>query len=230
MRLNAKTLDERRQIVIDLLDFIHDFNRLDTTLLVSRVMDDVKFLEAAEAVLVSAVGPWKSVDALRDFCVHNLTGERAPIVGLADRIRPRERVTPFSVPLPLLKAMAPNPGQFDMRDLKTLSVAQALSANGYVGEELSFSNMVPTGEAWLVTSMWARTIPTLPKATRVTVVDQGTMRILHDGPLWTFVADSIACFWHLPRASMIDVRFTRQREDEPTEIMMVIEGWRYQLR
>ena len=224
-----ETLDERREVVIELFNFIRDFNGLDTTLLVSRLTDDLKFLEAAEAVLQSAVGPWKSVDALRDFAVQALYGEKTGDRALAERIRPRDRTTPFSVPLSILKSVAPNPAQFNMRDLKTLCLSQALSSTGYVGEELASQNLVNQGEMWLVTSMWARTIPVLPRNTQVRVTDQGSMRILHDGPLWAFVAEALPCFWVLPRNSMLDVRFSRQREDAPTEIMTVIEGWRFSL-
>lgn len=223
-----ESLDERREVVAELLKFIRDFNGLDTTVLVAK-LDDQKFLEAAEAVLQSAVGPWKSIDALRDFAVQALYGERPADLALAERIRPRDRMTPFSVPLSILKSVAPNPAQFNMRDLRTLCLSQALSSTGYAGEELASQNLVNQGEQWLVTSMWARTIPALPRNTQVRVTDQGSMRILHEGPLWAFVTETVPCFWVLPRSSMLDVRFSRQREDAPCEIMTVIEGWRYSL-
>ena len=104
-----ETLDERRQVVVELLGFIRDFNNLDTTLIVKRVLEDQTFLEAAEAVLLSAIGPWRSVEALRDFCVQNTIGEPPPEPNLTERIRPAHRMTPFSVPFSLLHAMAPKP-------------------------------------------------------------------------------------------------------------------------
>ncbi len=111
------TIEHRREVIDELFCFIRDFYGLDTTLLQHRLLDDEKFLEAAEAVLLSAVGPWKSVDALRDFAVQSLYGERPTDRALVDRARPG-RVSPFSVPLPLLKSLAPNPGQFDPRNLR----------------------------------------------------------------------------------------------------------------
>jgi hypothetical protein len=222
-----ETLDERRQVVTELLDFIHDFNQLDTTSLVQRVLSEQAFLEAAEAVLLSAVGPWKSVEALRDFCVQNLIGISAPTLGLADRIRPHARMTPFSVPFALLRAMAPNPGQFEVHRLRSLSVADAIDLHG-PGVDDRWQTMVPRDEAWLVTTMWARAIPRCaPKVHDIEVWDQGANRMLHRGKLWALTADAMPCFWWLAPVTPIEVRITRQREDEQATLMLVVEGWRY---
>jgi hypothetical protein len=221
-----ETLDERREVVAELLQFIHDFNRLDTTALIEKVHADQKFLEAAEAVLLAAVGPWKSVDALRDFAVQNLYGEKPSPESLAERIRPG-RVSPFSVPYALLRAMAPNPGQFDPHQLRSLSVAEALQSNGYAGEEQRWDVRAPGSEVWLVTTMWARTIPKKSTVTKVRVVDQGSNRILHEGKLWAMIDDPMPCFWWLPPHTPLEITITRQREEAPIEVLFAIEGWRY---
>ena len=222
-----ETLDERRQVVVELLDFIHDFNKLDTTLIVQKVLAEQKFLEAAEAVLLSAVGPWKSVEALRDFCVQNLTGETPVEASLVDQIRPRARATPFSVPLAILRAMAPNPSQFDMHRLRSLSHADAIALKGNPAAEDHWPLNVPRNEAWLVTTMWARLIPKFTTVHDIEVIDQGAARILHRGKLWALLVDAMPCFWWLPPVSMLETRITQRREADDSNLLLVIEGWRY---
>lgn len=223
-------LTERRQVVVDLLEFIRDFSQLDTTLLVQRAMDDHKFLEAAEAVLSSAVGPWRSVEALRDFCVHNLIGEKPPRERELERIRPRERVTPFSVPFALLRAMAPNPSQFDIRQLRTLSETKSFELTGNAADENRWLERVLSDQAWLVTTMWARTVGKVPLATDVEVIDTGANRILHRGKLWALTAEAMPCFWWLPPNYELDTKLFRQRDEDPTIAILVVEGWRYLMR
>lgn len=219
-----KTLDERRQYVVDLLDFIRDFNRLDTTFIKQRIWDDVKTLEAAEAVLSSAVGAWRSIEALRDFCVQTMIGEK-PLEGTTERAA---RVSPFSVPVQLLRAMAPNPGNFNIHSqLKSLSFTDVVNVGTYIGEEQRWEKLVTGGENWLVTSIWARGIPTTPKFTRAIVTDLGANRLLHDGSIRAWTVDAMPCFWFLPSHTPLEIRFTRQREDVETELLLVVEGWRY---
>lgn len=222
-----ETLDDRRQVIVELMDFIRDFNKLDTTLLVQRVMSEQKFLEAAEAVLLSAVGPWNSVEALRDFCVHNLMGEKPIDEPLAEKIRPHGRVTPFSVPFALLRAMAPR-NQFDPHRLRSLSLSEAIELRGASATEDRWPINVGREEAWLITTMWGRAIPKPPlTGTQIIVHDEYANRQLHDGKLWALLADAIPCFWWLPPVGRLEVKITQQRFDEPITLMLVIEGWRY---
>lgn len=223
-----ESLDERREVVVELLHFIRDFNGLDTTVLVEKTAD-LTFLEAAEAVLKSAVGPWKSVDALRDFAVQALYGERPADKALVERARPG-RVSPFSVPLPLLRSLAPNPGQFDIRNLRTLSMADALRCEGVVGEDTRWSVQVTPGEAWLVTTMWAQALPKKLRYSQIRIVDLGANRILHDGKLWALLSEQMPCFWWLGPHTPLEMLITRQREEQPTEILLALEGWRYTVR
>ncbi len=223
-----ESLDERREVVAELLKFIRDFNGLDTTVLVAK-LDDQKFLEAAEAVLQSAVGPWKSIDALCDFAVQALYGERPVDKALVERARPG-RVSPFSVPLPLLRSLAPNPGQFDIRNLRTLSMADALRCEGLVGEDTRWSVQVTPGEAWLVTTMWAQALPKKLRHSQIRIVDLGANRILHDGKLWALLSEQMPCFWWLGPHTPLEMLITRQREEQPTEILLALEGWRYTVR
>jgi hypothetical protein len=227
-----KTFDERRDFVAEMLIFIRDFNKLDTELLVEKVYADDKFLEAAEAVLQSAVGPWKSMEALRDFAVQALYGEKPPLEGLTDRIRRSEgsRVSPFSVPFAFLRALAPNPGQLDVRRLSSLSQAEAIDVNGNVGEENRWEVRVPGGQAWLVTTLWARMLPPrhTPKA-KVTVTNFADNRILHEGRFWALAVEPMPCFWWLHHHSTLEIRLTRQQQEEPHSVLLAIEGWRYTL-
>lgn len=223
---SGESIEERQQVVVDLMGFIRDFNKLDTSALVAKVFNDQKFLEAAEAVLLSAVGPWKSVDALRDFCVVNLFGELPPSESLAERIRPG-RVSPFSVPYALLRAMAPNPGQFDLHQLRSLSAAEALDVEGIVGQDDRWAIQTPPSEAWLVTTLWARAIPKYSTTTAVEVIDQGSNRILHQGKLWALIVEPMPCFWWLPPHSHLEIKLRRQRPDPAMSLLLAIEGWRY---
>lgn len=221
----GETIEQRQEVVTELFNFIRDFFGLDTTTLVARTLNEQKFLEAAEAVLQSAVGPWKSVDALRDFAVQSLYGERPADRALIDRARPN-RVSPFSVPFPLLRTLAPN-GQFDPRNLRTLSIAEALEYSGYAGEETRWEAKPSSSENWLVTTMWVRVIPKVGKATRIRVTNIGENRILHDGRLQALTIDAMPCFWWLPGYTPIEVMLTRQQQEEPSTVMLAIEGWRY---
>ena len=223
----GESIEQRQEVVTELFNFIRDFFGLDTTSLVMKTLDDQKFLEAAEAVLQSAVGPWKSVDALRDFAVQMLYGEKPADKSLADRTR--GRVSPFSVPFQLLRALAPN-GQFNPRELRTLSVAETLDCNGYAGEEQRWETRPHSGEVWLVTTMWARVIPRVDKSTKIRVYNIGENCILHEGRLWALAADAMPCFWWFPGYTPIEVTLTRQQETEPTTVMIAIEGWRYPVR
>jgi hypothetical protein len=222
-------LTERRQVVVDLLEFIRDFGQLDTTLLVKRTMDDHKFLEAAEAVLSSAVGPWRSVEALRDFCVHHLIGEK-PLPRELERVRPRERVTPFSVPFALLRAMAPNPSQFDIHQLRTVSETKSFELAGDAAKDDRWPLRVLGDQAWLVTTMWGRTIGKIPHATDVEVTDVYANRIVHRGKLWALAAEAMPCFWWLPPNAELHTKLFRQRDEDPTLAILVVEGWCYQVR
>ena len=221
-----ETIEERQEVVSELLYFIRDFYGLDTTLLQHRLLDEPKFLEAAEAVLQTAVGPWKSVDALRDFAVQSLYGEKPVDKALVERIRPG-RVSPFSVPYALLRSLAPNPGQFDPHKLTTLSVADAKDYQGLSGEETRWEVRPHTGEHWLVTTVWARTVPKMPLATRIRFHDFGSNRILHDGSLWALTTEPMPCFWWLPAGTPLEAMMTRQRDESPTTVLLAIEGWRY---
>lgn len=223
-----RTLDERRQYVAEMLDFIRDFNKLDTTLVKQRVWNDQKALEAAEAVLAAGVGAWKSIEALRDFCVQTMFGEKPPDGFTGSTAT---RVSPFSVPLPLLRAMAPNPGNFDVStQLRSLNLVDTISLGSLAGEEKHWTKLVPQGEAWLVTSIWARGVPTTPRYTRVTAQDVGSNRILYDGLLWAWSIEAMPCFWWFSPYSPIEIRFTRQREDVEAEVLLVVEGWRFMWR
>jgi len=217
----GQSLDDRRRVVIDLLRFIHDFNQLDTTLLIAKA-SDFKFVEAAEAVLQAGVGPWKSIEALRDFCVQALTGEKPLPVNLADQIRPKHRATPFSVPWEMLRAMAPNPGQFDVRQLRSLSAAEALE----LPSNAAWRQLVTQDEAWLVTTLWGRVIPQTSTRTEIEVIDQGSQRILHRGKLWAVISEAMPCFWWLPPNSSLEIRL-RDVPNDPTTALIAIEGWRY---
>jgi len=225
-----ETIEQRQEVVTELFHFIRDFFGLDTTTLVTRTLDDQKFLEAAEAVLQSAVGPWKSVDALRDFAVQALYGERPADRRLVDRARPG-RVSPFSVPFALLRALAPG-GQFDPRNLHSLSLAEAIDTRGLIGEENRWEVKPHGGETWLVTTVWARVIPKMLKATRIRFTNIGENRILHDGKLWALTVDAMPCFWWFPGYTLLEVLMTRQQlEDEsPSTVLIAIEGWRYTTR
>lgn len=225
-----ESIEQRQEVVTELFGFIHDFFGLDTTTLVMKTLSEQKFLEAAEAVLQSAVGPWKSIDALKDFAVQALYGERPADRSLADRARPG-RVSPFSVPFALLRSLAPS-GQFDPRNLRTLSVAEALDCNGYVGEETRWETKPNGGENWLVTTVWVRVIPKMLKQTKIRFTNVGDNRILHEGKLWALAVEPMPCFWWLPGYTPLEVVMTRQRlEDEtPSTVLIAIEGWRYTVR
>jgi len=225
----SESIEQRQEAVTELFMFIRDFFGLDTTTLVARTLNEPKFLEAAEAVLQSAVGPWKSVDALRDFAVQALYGEKPADKSLADRAR--GRVSPFSVPFALLRSLAPS-GQFDARNLRTLSIAEALDCNGYVGEETRWETKPHGGENWLITTVWARVIPKTRKHTKIRFTNVGENRILHEGRLTALTIDAMPCFWWLPGYTPIEVLMTRQQlEDEtPSTVMLAIEGWRYTTR
>lgn len=225
----SESIEQRQEVVAELFRFIQDFFGLDTTMLQNRVLAEQKFLEAAEAVLQTAVGPWKSVDALRDFAVQMLHGERPADRSLADRAR--GRVSPFSVPFALLRSLAPG-GQFDARNLRTLSVAEALDVNGYIGEETRWESRPNGGENWLVTTVWARVIPKTLKATKIRFINVSENRILHEGKLWALTVEPMPCFWWLPGHTPLEVVMTRQQiEDEsPSTVMLAIEGWRYTTR
>jgi len=219
-----ESIEQRQEVVDELFCFIRDFYGLDTTLLQHRLLEDHKFLEAAEAVLQSAVGPWKSVDALRDFAVQALYGERPPDRSLADRARPG-RVSPFSVPFALLRALGG--GQFDPRNLRSLSMADALEYRGLAGEETRW-HVQPYGiENWLITTVWARVLPKAPRTTRIQFTNVGDNRILHEGNLWALTADAMPCFWWLPAHTPLEAIITRQQEEEPSTVLLVVEGWRY---
>jgi hypothetical protein len=226
-----QSLDERRRVVVDLLDFIHDFNKLDTTLLIQKANDDFKFVEAAEAVLESAIGPWKSVEALRDFAVQALSGEKPQQERDMERVRPRGRVSPFSVPFSLLRTMAPNPGQFDPRNLRSLSETDSLEVAGDIcgGDQRFRSIRVIRDEAWLVTTMWARVLPTVSPVSDIQVHDMGANRILHRGKLWALTVEPMPCFWWLPPHSELEVKLTRQRPEPhgTLTVLLAVEGWRY---
>jgi hypothetical protein len=218
-----QSLDDRRRVIVDLLTFIRDFNNLDTTLLIARVYGhDMKFVEAAEAVLQSAIGPWRSIEALRDFAVQALTGEKPLPLNLADQIRPKHRATPFSVPWEMLRALAPNPGQFDVRQLRSLSAAEALN----LPSNVIWQMLVPQDQAWLVTTLWGRVLPQTSTSTAIEVVDAGSQRILHQGKLWAVISEAMPCFWWLPPNSALTVRL-RDAPENPTTALLAIEGWRY---
>lgn len=219
--------EDRRRTVVDMLTFIRDFRDLDTTALIKKAHDDFKFVEAAEAVLQSAVGAWKSVEALCDFCVHHMFGDTPVDPDTAERIRPRGRVSPFSVPFELLRAMAPNPGQFNPHQLKSLSEERSVKFNGYIGEDRRWDMRVPRSEAWLVTTMRAFALPERPTQTTFRVTDQGANRILHEGRVWPLLVEPVPCFWWLGPVSFIEAAFTRQQPDPETELVFIIEGWRY---
>lgn len=226
MRLPSnQSLEERQQTVIGLFEFIRDFNKLDTTLLIEKIYTDPKFLEAAEAVLTSAVGPWKSVDALCDFAVQSLFGQSRPTESLADRAR--GRVSPFSVPFALLRALAPNPGTFDPHQLRSLTIADAIDVEGFVGKEDRWTFQSNRDETWLVTTMWARTIPAYSTHTRVRVEDQGANRLLHEGAFAALCLEAQPCFWWLPPNSLLHVTLTRQQQDPRSCVILAIEGWRF---
>ena len=222
--------DDRRRVVVDLLTFIHDFNQLDTTLLIAKAHADFKFVEAAEAILQSAIGPWRSVEALRDFAVQALSGEKPPAVRDLERARPRGRVSPFSVPFELLRAMAPNPGTFNLSQLQSLSETASIEFEGYAGAEDRWPMMSPRGEAWLVTTVWARVIPTFSTVTTIEIRNPGDDRILHRGKLWGLVVEPMPCFWWLPPYHSLDVKLTRQQPEPPAGALIAIEGWRYTTR
>lgn len=221
------TNDDRRRIVVDMLTFIHDFRDLDTTSLIQKAHEDFKFVEAAEAVLQTAVGAWKSVEALCDFCVHHMFGDKPPDPATVDHIKPRGRVSPFSVPFELIRAMAPNPGQFDPHRLRSLSHEGSTQFNGFIGEDRRWDARTPQTEAWLVTGMRAFALPDRPTNTTFRVTDQGSNRILHEGKVWPLFVEPTPCFWWLPPVSFLEFAFTRQREDPETELLLIIEGWRY---
>ena len=218
--------EERRQVVIDLLDFIHDFNKLDTTLLVDKALADFKFVEAAEAVLQAAVGPWKSVDALRDFCVQALYGEKRP--NIAERTRPG-RVTPFSVPYELLRAVAPNPSQFHPHKLRTLNKPQTLEIPPQ-GTDW-FGLQVPQDQWWLVTTVWARAVPHRVGLNRVDIEfeDAASGRYVHNGKLWALLEEPMPSFWPLVRNSFLRCTLRNWHHiEEPVGLLIVVEGWCYQ--
>lgn len=226
--------DDRLRAVVELLTFIYDFNQLDTTLLIKKAYDDFKFVEAAEAVLESAIGPWNSIERLRDFAVQALTGEKPPSERDMERVRPRGRVSPFSVPFSLLRAMAPNPGQFDPHRLRSLSETDSLDVAGeFVGADERFRPMrVPRDEAWLVTTMWARVLPVASAISDIQVQDMGANRILHRGKLWALTVEPMPCFWWLPPISELEIKLWRQRSEPHGNlaVLLAVEGWRYVTR
>jgi len=231
----GQSLDDRRRVVVDLLKFIHDFNQLDTTLLIAKVYDsDMKFVEAAEAVLQSAVGPSRSIEALRDFAVQALTGEKPLPVREMDRIRPQHRVTPFSVPYELLRAIVPHRGQFDPHRLRSLNKTDMLELPSTRPE---WTHAVSQDQWWLVTTIWVRAVPYRPALQRVRldIRDQGSQRILHEGPLGVLLEEPMPCFWPFPPNSYLRLLFRGYDEQtpsecrDPTTLLMAIEGWSYHL-
>lgn len=228
-----QNLDDRRRVVVDLLTFIRDFNNLDTTLLIDRVYDsDMKFVEAAEAVLMSAVGAWRSIEALRDFAVQALTGEKPLAVREMDRIRPQHRVTPFSVPYELLRAIVPHRGQFDSQRLRSLNKTNTLELPSGRPE---WTHAIPQDQWWLVTTIWVRAVPYRPalQPVRLDVRDEGSQRILHEGPLGVLLEEPMPCFWQLPPNSYLRILFRGYEEiyqpehRDSTALLMAIEGWTY---
>lgn len=223
-----QTQADRRCVVLELLAFIRDFNHLDTTQLILRAQADFEFVEACEAVLQSAVGPWRSVDALRDFCVQALTGFPPTTIEFMERVRPRHRVSPFSIPFELLQAVMPHRGQFDAHRLRTLAYnSENQLRTGTSSVEAGYQ--VPCDQWWLVTTAWARVITTVPlnSSTRVEFHDLGANRTLHFGLLQALVEEPMPCLWQLAPNGFCRT-IIHSNAHEPTTVILAIEGWIYE--
>ncbi len=223
-----QSLDDRRRVVVDLLTFIHDFNQLDTTLLIDKAQADFEFVEAAETILQSAVGPWKSIEALRDFAVQALGGEKPMPVRDMERVRPRGRVSPFSVPFDLLRAVVPHRGQFNPAKLRSLSKVVELELPD--GRTWDHELQVPQDQWWLVTTMWARAVPGYSRyrGVKIEVQDTGANRILHDGPLQALYEEPMPCFWPLlPNTALRPTVRGYEHDYAPMMVLIAFEGWIY---
>lgn len=218
--------DDRRRIVVDMLQFIHDFNQFDTTRLILQAREDFKFVEAVEAVLMTAVGPWKSVEALRDFAVQRLTGMPPLPVEISERVRRRDRLSPFSVPYDLLRAIVPHRGQFDPGRLRLLVKNWAVELPRQAKLPLLY---VPQDQWWLVTTMWARAVPWHPAYRHVVVHihDEGTNRALYDGPLPMLQEEAQPCWWPIAPNSALAGNLSGSNEEPQMTLFLVIEGWMY---
>lgn len=226
-------IDERRKRVIDLLTFIHDFNELDTTILIEQARSNVAFVEAAEAVLESAVGPTNSLDALRGFCIQAMMGLAPQPRSDMDRVRPRMRVSPYSVPLELLRAFIG--GNFDIGRLSTFAetinfdLPYAFEAGGAHAIWLT-----PQDEWRLVTTLWVRLVGATNdclKVLRLSAYDEGAQRRLFDGRLGVFAEEPMACCWQFPPNSAFKVEITSANFTcDETIALVACEGWRYNRR
>ena len=226
-------IDERRKRIIDLLTFIHDFNELDTTLMIEQARDNVAFVEAAEAVLESAVGPTNSIEALRGFCIQAMMGSAPPQRRDLERVRPRMRVSPYSVPLELLRTFIG--GNFDIRNLSTFAetVNFDLPYAFETGGALVIW-MTPQDEWRLVTTLWVRLVGATNdslKVLRLSAYDEGSRRRLFDGRLGVFAEEPMACCWQFPPNSAFKVEITSANFTcDETIALVACEGWRYMRR
>ena len=242
MRIDKdRPFEERRQAIASMLGFINDFCRLDVALLIERT-ERVEFVESAEAVMESAVGAWRSMEALRDFCVHQLTGEKPPPMLPTDRIRPRE-MTPYSVPFELLRAMAPRPSTFTQKDLSVLCLAEACSVAPSPENKVAMTFRMPHNECWLITSLQARVLPDPApfRAMKLWFTDLARNLYMNGGnndgiSMWRILDTPMPLFEFISASGQLELRLQVKYPPEywnkltEAHVMFVIEGWRYAVR
>jgi hypothetical protein len=224
---------ERRQTIANWIQFVGDFGQIDVDQLLVRVEDNT-FVEAIEAVLKAGGRPWAAFEHVRDFCVNALYGEKP--VARTGPPRPRHRVTPFSVPMELLRSVftSQNRGsrgyqaEFTPGRLRIHEESFVLDVpmNGEAGHHFRILQ-----EQFLLTTVWARVVPPIePLRHHVEIVDEGANR-RQDMLLWALVAEPQPLFLPLPPHSSVNIR-VRSNTDElrelpPMHVLMSLEGWAY---
>jgi hypothetical protein len=226
---------ERRQAIANWIQFVGDFGQIDVDALLPCIEDNA-FVEAVEAVLKAAGRPWASFEHVRDFCVQRLYGEKS--IAHTGPPRPRHRVTPFSVPMELLRSV------FTFKDHRGRDQSEFVPGRLRIREESFVLDVPMNGEAdhrflvtqdqmLLLTTVWARVVPPIePLRHRVEIIDEGANR-RQDMLLWALVTEPQPLFLPLSPNTSVNVRVRpgwapqSNENTPPIHVLMSFEGWSY---
>jgi hypothetical protein len=222
--MKARVIDQ--ELVRDWLVFVGDFGNVNVSALLKRVEQDPEFVAAAEAVILTESRTWPQFEVFRDFCLQQLRGADGALPEPRRRM-PRQRISPFSVPMELVQSMVTSRADFDVNRLRTLSVVASITNNGHF--EQSYVLNVPAQEMWVVTNWWARSDGHRDfQNYRAELIEMGRSEILTKIAVKPLLEDSLPLFSPVTPNSALDVRLKTEHHNQNTfRLDITVEGWRY---
>lgn len=201
---------ERRRAVVRYLTFIRDFNQLDVTKLITQAEADDIFVEAVEAVLLTAAENtlWAKIDLLRDFCIVHM-------LDTPPTARPIGRLSPFSLSLDMLQALLVGLN-LDLQRMTTLHIEETSTRTLYL--------QTNQRELWVTTNMQAvitKDSTWKDGVQQITVGQLGSQRIILSGASLERMQSPIPLLCVFPPND--GLRITQQGN---TEFTYTVEGWR----